>query len=802
METKKTPGWILFALGVAYPVGVICFEVSTKLCAEIFFDPLPSIWHGILVAAVPLSNFLLWRQLRDGRLRHSVILSLLAGLAIGVAAVYTLMFLPLTPLAAIAILYFGAGLLPLAPLVSLVVTIIFYRRYCAAAAGQNMRVVSQWRGILTGLLILVVMDIPAAATHLGIRWAASPSAAESLQGVRLLRLLGDEEIILRRSYDRTGRPAGPLSFALMLFGREVFLFSPLKSTPVDKVREIFYRVTGEPFNSRPPPYAGGPWRRANEEFEFDRDQGGTAIGGIVKGLHLTSSRIDGSLDSEEGVAYLEWTLEFTNTSSRQREARLQLALPPGGVVSRATLWIDGEEREAAFAGRAQVRRAYESVVRRLQDPLLVTTRGTDRVQAQAFPVMSSGGTIKFRLGITAPLELLDRDQVRLILPAIADRNFSIDAGLEHALWLESRQSLQTNLPRVDLQKVHESLFRVQAGVDDAALSRSRRVITAARDTGTARRWAAVEGGPPVVQEVIEQDTVAAAALMIVLDGSRQAGAVVEVLGAVFKHIPAGARVGLVIAAEEGAQVPIAAWTPAQQQLFQHALEATEFTGGQDNAPALAQALRQLERYENGELLWVHRPQPIEFAGSAAAFEQTLGRLTRLPRIALYSLAPGPNQLLAHGNWSLSARTLPRLATIADDLAGYFEIALSPARRYTYNRYQSAELEGITQGSAHIARLWARDRVGELVRQGDETQRQNAVDIAAAHQLVTAVSGAVVLENAGQYRANNLEPVAANSVPTIPEPEQWLLALVVVAIMLWLMRRDLLGWKSAMRPPGI
>ena len=47
----------------------------------------------------------------------------------------------------------------------------------------------------------------------------------------------------------------------------------------------------------------------------------------------------------------------------QREARAELALPPGGVVSRVTLWIDGVEREAAFAGRDATRRAYERVVR-------------------------------------------------------------------------------------------------------------------------------------------------------------------------------------------------------------------------------------------------------------------------------------------------------------------------------------------------------------------------------------------------------------------------------------------------------
>ena len=83
------------------------------------------------------------------------------------------------------------------------------------------------------------------------------------------------------------------------------------------------------------------------------------------------------------------------------EARLQLALPPGGVVSRATLWVNGEEREAAYGGRGEVRAAYQRVaVQQRRDPLLVTTKGADRVLAQAFPVPRNGGTIKFKIGIT------------------------------------------------------------------------------------------------------------------------------------------------------------------------------------------------------------------------------------------------------------------------------------------------------------------------------------------------------------------------------------------------------------------
>jgi len=50
---------------------------------------------------------------------------------------------------------------------------------------------------------------------------------------------------------------------------------------------------------------------------------------------------------------------------------------------RLTLWIDGEEREAAFGGRSQVREAYQKVVPAPRDPVLVTTSGRTKCSCSA-----------------------------------------------------------------------------------------------------------------------------------------------------------------------------------------------------------------------------------------------------------------------------------------------------------------------------------------------------------------------------------------------------------------------------------
>jgi hypothetical protein len=67
--------------------------------------------------------------------------------------------------------------------------------------------------------------------------------------------------------------------------------------------------------------------------------------------------------------------------------------------------------------------------------------------------------------------------------------------------------------------------------------------------------------------------------------------------------------------------------------------------------------------------------------------------------------------------------------------------------------------------------------------------QNAAKILAVrYQIVTPVTGAVVLETAEQYRNAGLTPVDSGTVPTIPEPEMVVLLAVAGVFLIWLMYR--------------
>ena len=95
----------------------------------------------------------------------------------------------------------------------------------------------------------------------------------------------------------------------------------------------------------------------------------------------------------------------------------------------------------------------------------------------------------------------------------------------------------------------------------------------------------------------------------------------------------------------------------------------------------------------------------------------------------------------------------------------------------------------TKVSSQLARLWAADEVKRMLA-GGQGNRQAAVELAVKMQLVTAMSGAVVLESQQQYDAAGLKPVDPNTVPQVPETGSTLAGLLsALAILFYLDRRS-------------
>jgi hypothetical protein len=765
-------GIVIFFFGVVLPVITILVELVLRMCDGAFFDPFPTFGHILAVATVPAANLFTLRAVReqDGRRLDAVIFA--QALALGVSGVYALTFLPITPFALIAIIFLGLGLLPLTPLLSFLASLrgLWALRRLRKALGLPPRR-TILAGVVAGVAVLVALQVPTAGTRVLMAMAASEKPALRRTGLEGLRRFGVRELMLRACYHRA-------SGATDLLSAMVNAVAPV---PPDEVREIYFRVTGRPFDTEPRPRMGRSIAR--EETEWDVGQAGAEVGVVpLRGLSLASSRIDGSIDGRAALAYLEWTFELRNEALLPREARAEVALPPGGVVSRVTLWIDGEEKEAAFASREATRRAYQRVVSARRDPILVTTSGPDRILVQCFPVPARGGVMKARIGITAPLYFPSREAGTLGLPHFTQRNFDVPARVTHAVWMASKDTFTP--PAAPLARL------MAAGGEEvrghlAEPSRPGPIasVTVQRPADAAVAWTVdrSDGRPVIIRQTLRAEPIPAPPLLVVvIDGSGAMKRVAAQVEEGLRALPKGTVV--IVAGDEPHPLPAG---PLR-------LGEVEFAGGTDSLPALLLAWDRAVVVPGSVVLWIHGPQAV-LLEPTAALRQRMERRRNGPSIHSYAAVGGENRLLADLADLAGVQAIPRLGAPSGELTALLA-RLSGGERIVAVRErleQTARPEGV-ETSDHLARLWAREEIDRQVRRwpgepASAFHRKEAVALASRYHLVTAVSGAVVLEQASQYREAGLEPGDASNVPTVPEPGTWALLALVAAVLLWVVR---------------
>ncbi len=769
----------LFA-GVIMPAISITVEATTHICADIFFDPIPTIWHLLLVIFVPLAQLHVWFALRRGSTDRLALAGFLNAVTIGISVFYTIVYLPLAPMALFALL-FGLGLLPLAPFLSLVGSLIMRHKLkrLAATLPQQRSFAVKTSGLLTGLAltaaVIGVVELPATLTRVGLHFAASASPQTRNDGIRFLRTYGSKDALLRSCYGRTG-------WATDLIGAAFSLRSPVSTV---EAQQIYYRVTGETFDASIPPKRVGVRLMSDDTVEFDRNQGGERVGGAkLAGLSLASSKIEGKVDADGGVGYMEWTLIFHNDSDQQREARTEVQLPPGGVVSRLTLWVNGEEREAAFAGRGQVRDAYQKVaIQQRRDPVLVTTAGRDRVLVQCFPVQPNKGEMKIRVGITLPLVLEDASQAKLLLPYFVTRNFSIPDAVQHSVWIQGKHPMWPASSMLTPSR-QEDVFSVAGMLTDEWLSYSNSSVTLNRSDANVM-WSKDPFNPEfaISQSITEHAPVFLRRIVLVIDTSKGMQNHIPNIQQALATLPAGFDVKLVYA--DGLFDGITL-NPANFP----ALDYGKFEGGADNAPALLKAWDlAAEKAGNNVIVWIHSPQRMLLS----PVDELRKRWDRPygPKLYSFQATGGSDEIEKRLDGIAEVQPVPQTGLLQNDLENLFSQLTGNVPKLEFVRSRKKFDKQMTmfpavETSDHLARLWANDEVARILALKDESLTDEATALAVRYQLVTPVSGAVVLETAEQYRASGLQPVDVGTVPTIPEPEMVALLTVAGAFLIWLM----------------
>jgi len=217
------------------------------------------------------------------------------------------------------------------------------------------------------------------------------------------------------------------------------------------------------------------------------------------------------------------------------------------------------------------------------------------------------------------------------------------------------------------------------------------------------------------------------------------------------------------------------------------VRTTPFEGGCDNVPALLRALELAQTRTNCSVVWLHGVQP---PGSAGLQELATKWRRGVPRVRLYNLqlTPGPDAISRVFDEEDFVTTVPSFGEARQELRRLI-VSLSPGtqtlefrRRRTSDPPAAHEL----RAPPHLALLLAQDEILEMLSSRDSNARAAAARLASRYQLVTPVTGAVVLETRQQYDQAGLQPVDPDSAPDLfatPEPGTWGLMLAGALILL-------------------
>ncbi|MBI2812510.1 MAG: hypothetical protein HYX67_17025, partial [Candidatus Melainabacteria bacterium] len=403
-------------------------------------------------------------------------------------------------------------------------------------------------------------------------------------------------------------------------------------------------MTGVPFNSVPlPASARATIRKAGlvqdsagvnaaveDEFDLDMDVAGEVISGISRGLSVSTNEIKANLDSDALLGKIDWKIVILNSSKYDREARAKILIPHNSVVTRATLVVDGVERDATIMVRGQARKVYvqsaQSKVKR-RDPLLVSTCGPDEILLQCFPIKPNNFA-EIKLEIACPMELDATDDAALALPTIVEKNFLQDqpaklelnakhpARISGIVTAKSRQSDDGRTKQsADISEEKEHLSEL---VSVNSLNNLGAVIHARRDHNVHTVFCHDRFASPigVVQQTISHvQRQEPLGLSVIIDASGVMQPYVDEIIDGLKTIPANVPVQLTVVGDSTKSL-LSQPTLSSDPSFAAALSTLkklEFVAGQDDSKALLEAAKDNASHNLRAVLWIHAAQPIHDA---------------------------------------------------------------------------------------------------------------------------------------------------------------------------------------------
>jgi len=821
--------WVFGVLTCAYYAAVTLNGCSQAPYLLALFSPL---------VLIPISNA--WLLAVSGRLvnpnRQTLsLLGTLNGVSIIVSSILVAVLSPLCLMA----LIFGALLLvtPVSLLCGFylsvaagpLITAVALRKRLGKLLSKDKRT---WLPISSCLAIVLACVLTAVFPVLLTQACEKAVASRRTlpQGLLLLRALADDNTMLQACYGEHTHI--PWFFGMAGELLHTNLFSDERFTePVSEAaaREIYYRVKGQPFNVAPRSRLS--FLNGGSPFDFfgtdsydweddyytyldygDHDFAGETVGGVVRGLSLAHSKINGWVDANEAVAHLSWNFDFRIDSGAGKEIRAQILLPPHAVLTGCSLWINGVEHASVIATRDSSRKAYTISANSGERPLLVSTAGAGRVLLQS-STGYWGKNASLVLEITTPLIVTEAKKAVLPLPIFTERNFSVAGDHEVSLRsitspvppLRLHQSAASNAPS-SWTPTHAF---VDGTISNTELANGLGALVFNRDSAATelRAQDPSDKTKDVAQRIISYHKLSSTPVVIVVDGSApMAEGMNEICDALDK---AQLNDASILWASDRpltivSRMPTNSW-PWIAGLKR--LRDSSCLGGQNNAEALSLAITDFAKQSDANIVWLHAGQPVKFTGDSLLSMMQNARHKLV--LYEYQVVPGPNEVIKSLDQTSALVQVPRIATVREDLSSLLDRLAGRQISYDIERSYVAHGSSAAPAAKHADELCQLYTSGLVFANVDnKADRKNYETLAEEHKLVTPLTSALVLDDKNNYDKygvtkhsnakaggkSNMPQGVSNLtalIPIKPEPPMSLVmacALFVMGIGLWLTRR--------------
>ena len=330
---------LVMIFGVVLPslfLVVFACAAHERISMLLIKHPIETLIESFLALWIPVGNFVVWSAICRKDTRFAMRRGLQNGLAIGGSLLFTIISVAAICTGRASIFYGpnvhafseGFAIIALVFLASLAAGIYLTLRLRELREFKSARlrtVIYSVVGVVLALFGFVGSEAKSMYMRIAEHMAfAGATREEQVQGLTMLRGLNPEQ-------DMRLECADPRTVGLP------GLFIPINNSTQ---QQLYFAAFGKPFRDD----------RSADLSGFSNDYlHRHVVGAMIPELSLVRSGMDGAVNPDSLSSTISWTFVFKNTAYEDKEARAELSLPPGAVISNVTVWQDGQPVSAAFA---------------------------------------------------------------------------------------------------------------------------------------------------------------------------------------------------------------------------------------------------------------------------------------------------------------------------------------------------------------------------------------------------------------------------------------------------------------------